>query len=248
MSTVEEVRAERAGAYARRADPVMAVLAVIFLLVFTAIVVWQDMPMGLRVTLYVAQFTIWLVFVVDLIVRVTYANKRLRWLVTHPLDVLAVLWPAFTPLQILAIIGDARFRAGQAVVRTSRAVVLAAVLLVWVCSVAVLAAERGQPGSSIESLGDSVWWAFATIATVGYGDVVPVTVAGRMVGIVLMVVGLALVAIITASIASWFVANSRDDAVQDEASRDSEAHRRLVELERKIDRLLEAQYTSKESE
>jgi voltage-gated potassium channel len=183
---------------------------------------------------------IWLVFVVDLTIRVAFADRKLRWMLTHPLDVLAVLLPAFRPLKILAVIGDQRFRADKQVVRTTRAVVVAAVLLIWVCSVAVLAAERGKAGSSIETLGDAIWWAFVTIATVGYGDMVPVTTAGRVIGVVLMVVGLGLVAIITASVASWFVANSRGPEDASNAAHDAEDRHRIMELERKLDVLLEA--------
>jgi len=230
--------------YIERADPILIWLALLFLIVFTAVVVWVEMPPALRTVASVLQGLIWLVFVIDLVVRVTFANHRVRWLLRHPLDVLAVLWPAFRPLKILAVIGDRRFRADVAVVRTTRAIVVAAALLIWVCSVAVLAAERGQVGSTIETMGDSVWWAFVTIATVGYGDMVPVTAAGRAIGIVLMVVGLALVAIITASVASWFVSSSRGAADAADASRDVAQHDRIKELERKIDSLIEAQLSS----
>jgi len=239
--TTAERRQDREIAYADRVDGLMAILSVLFLVVFTAIVVWQDMPRGLRIACAVIQVIIWLVFVADLCIRVALAEKKLRWLLTHPIDVLAVLWPAFRPLKILAVIGDRRFRAERQVTRTTQAVLVAAVLLIWVCSVAVLAAERGQPESSIETIGDAVWWAFVTIATVGYGDMVPVTPAGRGIGIVLMVVGLALVAIITASVASWFVSNTRGDADRADASRDRDQHDRIVELERKLDVLLKAQ-------
>lgn len=240
-ATPADARTERGVAYARRADPIMAWLAMVFLVVFTGVVVWTDMPPGLRVVCAILQVLIWLVFFTDLAVRVTLADRRARWLMTHPLDVLAVLWPAFRPLKILAVIGDRRFRADKAVVRTTRAVVVASVLLIWVCSVAVLAAERGVAGSSIETIGDAVWWAFVTIATVGYGDMVPVTTAGRAIGIVLMVVGLAMVGIITASIASWFVASQQGEAHEGDISRDAEHRERIKELEAKIDRLIEAQ-------
>ena len=111
-----------------------------------------------------------------------------------------------------------------------------------------LATERGKAGSSIETIGDAVWWAFVTIATVGYGDMVPVTMAGRVIGIVLMVVGLALVAIITASVASWFVANSRGEDVEGITARDAEDRHRIMELERKLDVLLEAHLKREENE
>jgi len=240
--------AERAHAYTRRADPIMVWLAMIFLVVFTGIVVWQDMPTWLRAICWVLQALIWIVFVTDLVIRVMFAERPLRWLISHPLDVLAVLWPAFRPLKVLAVLGETRFRSGGAVVRTTRAVVVASLLLIWVCSVGVLSVERGQPGASVETLGDSVWWAFVTFATVGYGDMVPVTLAGRTIGVVLMVVGLALVAVITASIASWFIANTRGQAEEENASRDSAAEAHLLELERKIDQLLEARGALDDSE
>jgi len=248
MTSQRPSREDRGHAYANRADTFMVWLSVIFLVVFTAIVVWQDMPRGLRAVCAVLQVVIWLIFVVDLVIRVSLADHRLRWLLTHPLDVLAVLWPAFRPLKILAVIGDRRFRADKQVARTTRAVVVASVLLVWVCSVAVLAAERGQVGSSIETIGDAVWWAFVTIATVGYGDMVPVTAGGRAIGIVLMVVGLALVAIITASVASWFVSNSRGENAEGITARDVEDRQRIMELERKLDVLLEAHLKREEED
>ena len=239
MSEFRERDKERAQAYVRRADPIMVWLAMIFLVVFTGIVVWQSMPTWLRVICWVLQAVIWVVFVADLVIRVMFAERPLRWLISHPLDVLAVLWPAFRPLKVLAVLGETRFRSGGEVVRTTRAVVVASLLLIWVCSVGVLSVERGQPGASIETMGDSLWWAFVTFATVGYGDMVPVTLAGRTIGVVLMVVGLALVAVITASIASWFIANTRGQAEAENASRDSAAEAHLLELERKLDLLLE---------
>lgn len=52
---------------------------------------------------------------------------------------------------------------------------------------------------------DSIWWSLVTITTVGYGDVVPLTIIGRVVGVSLMLSGLVLVSLMTATIASVFV-------------------------------------------
>jgi|GEM_PF-472332 len=56
-------------------------------------------------------------------------------------------------------------------------------------AVIVVPMEKGRPGASINSIFDGMWWATTTITTVGYGDKVPVTVPGRVIGMLLQVVG-----------------------------------------------------------
>ena len=65
--------------------------------------------------------------------------------------------------------------------------------------------EVDAPGANIVTLGDSLWWAAVTVATVGYGDYYPVTVGGRITAVALMGVGLVTAAVITAQIASTFM-------------------------------------------
>lgn len=65
--------------------------------------------------------------------------------------------------------------------------------------------ERQAAGANIRDLGDAMWWAVVTIATVGYGDRFPVTLGGRLVAIFLMFVGVGILSILTATIASFFV-------------------------------------------
>lgn len=65
--------------------------------------------------------------------------------------------------------------------------------------------ENNKEGASIHSLWDGFWWAIVTICTVGCGDKLPTTDAGRIVGLVLMVLGIYLLSLITATIASVFV-------------------------------------------
>jgi voltage-gated potassium channel len=61
------------------------------------------------------------------------------------------------------------------------------------------------------SIGSGLWWAVQTVTTVGYGDVVPATAAGRIVAAVVMLLGIGFVTVITASITGAFVARSRRD-------------------------------------
>lgn len=76
---------------------------------------------------------------------------------------------------------------------------LASALMVWLV-------ERNRTESlAIRSFWDGIWWAIVTVATVGYGDKVPLTHAGRLIGMVLIVVGFSLLSVFTGLIASLFV-------------------------------------------
>lgn len=80
-----------------------------------------------------------------------------------------------------------------------------AALLVFVGALAVLDAEQSVPEAKILTFGDALWWAVTTITTVGYGDLYPVTAVGRAVAVALMLSGIAVLGVVTASIASWLV-------------------------------------------
>ena len=84
-------------------------------------------------------------------------------------------------------------------------VISATILIVLVAALAVLEAERGHPDSNIQSYPSALWWAVCTITTVGYGDLYPETLEGRMVAVALMIGGLGLIGFTTGSLASWIV-------------------------------------------
>jgi voltage-gated potassium channel len=84
-------------------------------------------------------------------------------------------------------------------------VTLLVILAVELGSLAVLRVESGSPDANIRNASDALWWCMETITTVGYGDKYPVSNAGRIVGISLMVVGVALFGTFTAFVADRFV-------------------------------------------
>jgi len=83
------------------------------------------------------------------------------------------------------------------------AIVVTAVAVVVVLGggTALWGIESGHPSGSLRSWGDAVWWALSTMTTVGYGDLVPVTTAGRLVAAVVMVVGVAVIGAVAAVVA-----------------------------------------------
>lgn len=76
--------------------------------------------------------------------------------------------------------------------------------MIIISSVGVSFFEK-EPGSSIHNIWDGLWWAFVTICTVGYGDKYPITLGGKIIGILLMVSGIGLVSMMTATVASVLV-------------------------------------------
>ena len=86
-----------------------------------------------------------------------------------------------------------------------------------------------------------MWWAIQTVTTVGYGDVTPKAVAGRIVAAFVMLEAIALVAIVTAAITSTFVARAThlQDAstTRAEEQRAAEVERRFDALDERLDRL-----------
>jgi voltage-gated potassium channel len=81
---------------------------------------------------------------------------------------------------------------------------LAVALVVFLAAVGFSLAEPG-PGPWYERFGRGLWWALVTLTTVGYGDITPVTVAGRVVGAFLMLGGVITLSLVTATVASVFI-------------------------------------------
>ncbi len=156
----------------------------------------------------------WGAFAVDLAVRLTLAQDRLQYAVAHWYDVALLALPMLRPLRLLRLLALARLLNRSAITsligRVTTYVVGTAIMAVVLGAVAVLDAEQDAEGANITSFGDAIWWAATTVTTVGYGDRFPVTTTGRLVAVALMVVGIAVVGAVTASIAAWMVRQVED--------------------------------------
>ena len=119
----------------------------------------------------------------------------------------------FRFLRILRVITAGQWLVSRgkhlAVGRTAAAVAVAVSFLAVVGGLAILDAERDAPDALIRNFGDALWWAFTTMSTVGYGDVYPVTTGGRMVAVAMMIVGVSLLGIVSATLAAGFLAQTQ---------------------------------------
>lgn len=126
-------------------------------------------------------------------------------------------------------------------VRNAAAVIVIATLLVVVGAGVMMTVIDGE---EYPDLGVGLWWALQTVTTVGYGDVAPSDLGGRLVGAVVMLEGTAFIAIVTAVITSTFVARATRDyeaaRVQEDVSDRERIEQRFDELEHKLDLLAAA--------
>ncbi|MCH2169511.1 ion transporter [Myxococcota bacterium] len=163
------------------------------------------------------------IFFSDFIRQIVRAKDRRRYLSTWGIFDLASSVPAIDPLRIfrlarlirvLRALRSIRILINVARRNRSSAVFVAAItttmaLFVGVC-VAVLHLEMDAPGSNITDAEDVLWWAVVTSSTVGYGDHYPVTEGGRLLGAVLMFVGIGLFATASGSLGGMLIQSNRD--------------------------------------
>lgn len=138
------------------------------------------------------------IYAVDMAIRARLSEHSVHYLRTHPLGLAAVAFPPVRVLFSVRLVTSV-FRRGNLA-----RFLLAATVMVLNGAVIVLLYERGATGANIHTLGQSLWWAATTVTTVGYGDYSPVTVAGRIVAVFIMVIGIVTIAVITAQVASNF--------------------------------------------
>ncbi|MER5221908.1 potassium channel family protein [Streptomyces flaveus] len=202
----------------RRAQQPLMGLAVVFAAAYAVPIIWPDASQAVTKACEVVEWVVWGAFSLDYLVRLVLAERRGEFVRTHWLDLCAVLLPLIQPLRLLRVVATVLLvgqRARMATqIRLTTYVAGAVVALMMFGSLAVLSVERESPDGNIKSMGDAVWWSFTTMTTVGYGDHAPTTGLGRMIAVGLMLSGIALLGVVTANIAAWFIARFESDDVE----------------------------------
>jgi voltage-gated potassium channel len=188
----------------------------------------------------VINWVTWLAFLVELVVMLAVVRSRRRWLAQHPIDVaVVVLSPPFLP----AALQWARFLRVFRVLPLFRAHSLRRILSLegiryasLIVGIVILAG--GTAFSAIEGRGlsawDGVWFAVETVTTVGYGDIVPTTSAGRVIAMIIMFAGIGFVALVTGFVADRFINRQRSDEATEAPG---EILRELRQISERLERL-----------
>ena len=193
----------------------LLILAFAVVPLLAASLFWNLTPNGERLV-FIADVVVWALFAADLAVKTAVAPDRRGFLRQHWLDVLIVVIPFARPFRLLriAVYGTRAFRGVVRIFNVDFLLVYA-VGLVLIIATVVTTVEEGS-GSPLGFFSNSLWWAVATVTTVGYGDMVPSTPAGRVAGVVLMLGGVGLVGALTANFAAVMVRRQRNnDAFED---------------------------------
>ncbi|MFG2355287.1 potassium channel family protein [Streptomyces sp. NPDC048521] len=190
----------------RRTDLPLALASLVYLASYAVHVLAPGLPEPVRLALRSLQLLMWVLFGVDYAVRWWLSGMGLRFVRLHWLDTVVVLLPLMRPVRIVKTYETVERRHGRPRLPLQARVIvyagLSAVLLGFAGALAVYQQEHTAPNATIRTFGDSVWWACSTLATVGYGDVTPVTPWGRTIAVGLMACGLALLGAVTGSFSS----------------------------------------------
>lgn len=159
----------------------------------------------------IADWLVWAVFALEAIVEIAVTSSRREWLKSHPLEVSIVILTvpvipaavqALRVLRLLRLLRLVRLGSLSRRVFSFTGLRYAAFLAL----VAMLAGATAFADVENVSLGNGIYWAISTMTTVGYGDYVPRTGAGKVVAGLVMILGVAFFAMITGAIAQRFLA------------------------------------------
>lgn len=154
---------------------------------------------------------IWVIFVLDYVVRVSRSENKWTYVKQHPFELIGIipLDSVFRAARIVRVfrvirligIGSRYLTPVYRLLKTNGLdkVLLTAIILLFLVPIPIIFLEP-----SINTFPDALWWAIVTTTTVGYGDISPETPIGRILAIVLMLVGIGIIGTLTSAITSFF--------------------------------------------
>jgi voltage-gated potassium channel len=194
----------------------MAVLGLAWL-VIGVIVLTSNVDGSRSIALVGTLFVLWAVLLVEYLVRLVVTPDRRGYLKRRWVEPATVVVPPFQGWRVVGIekmsllIHEGELRM-EAILKHHSLfrVLIAAAATLFLGAWLVLLFETHAKGSNIHDYPDALWWAIVTVTTVGYGDRYPVTEGGRIVAAVLMLVGIGLIGVLTATVASVFIKEHTD--------------------------------------
>jgi len=192
-----------------------------------------DLDESTRLFLRISEILVVSIFTVEYVIRIVLSKKRIKFIFSFYglIDLLAILpfYLAFAidlrSLRLVRLIRLARIlklaRYNKALQRFTKALyvakeelivfTLASFVVLYLSAVGIYHFENAAQPEVFRSIFDSLWWSVATLTTVGYGDIYPITTGGRFFTFIVLMVGLGLVAVPTGIVASALSAVRREN-------------------------------------
>ena len=212
-----------------KTDGLLVVIAVGSLPLLLLETISDRLPDSDRNFIFIVNLVVFIAFAIDYIVKLVLSDSKPTYIRTQWLSFFIVISQLLALLPALGVLGVLRgVRAIRVLSITARVIGIGAAtkssgqeffkkraasvafgiagLTLITSAVAFTIAEDVGDGRRINSFFDALWWSAATITTVGYGDIYPVTSAGRIIAVFTMVVGISTLAVVTARIAKFLIA------------------------------------------
>jgi voltage-gated potassium channel len=214
----------------QRTDTPLTALAIGSLPILLLEFISDQLSKSDRLLITAVNILVFSAFLVDYVIELSVASNRKQYVRHEWTSLLVVVSQGFALLPALGALGALRIiRALKPMIFLARIVsigsaqahelkrtlrtraastALGVAGLVWITSaVAFTLVEDVGTGRRIDSFGDALWWSATTISTVGYGDIYPVTVIGRVIAVFTMIVGVSTFGVVTASIARFLLSS-----------------------------------------
>jgi voltage-gated potassium channel len=231
---------ERSTRIAKRLEPVVLIAAV--LTIPTTIVEeshigqpWSQIATGLN-------WGIWALFFAEIVIMLAVVPSKWGWLRHHPLEVaIVVLTPpalltAVQPIRLLRLLRVLRlFRLAPLIRRamTMEGLRFAAILAF------LTAIAGGAAFAAVEkySVGDGIYWAITTMTTVGYGDITPKTAEGKIVAVVVMLIGIGTATLLIGAVAQQFITAKVQPSLAEIESEEEDLLAQVREIAARLEQL-----------
>jgi voltage-gated potassium channel len=199
----------------------------------------------------ITDWLIWLVFVIETVVLTSLVNDRIRYLRSNWMNLviisigLPLLWIGSNYAAILRtlrllLVFPIMLNASVAVRKVLSRNYLGTVLLVALVFTLVSGLLMAGIDPGIDNVWQGIWWAWVTVATVGYGDTVPLSAAGKVFGAVVILFGVGFFSLLTASFSAYFVSRGEveiEEEEEEEISKLKHIERRIEAMEKTLKRI-----------
>ena len=219
---------------------ILALISVVLVLLGFAEMVDLDNP-----PYNIIDLLLWGVFVVDYGWRFFLSKEKWRFIIENIFDLLAILPlnAIFTVFRLGRIFRLARLTKLLKLTRLLRIIGLTGKLerkisrflrtngLIYILYVNIFIVLVGSSILSVveeKSFSDSLWWALVTVTTVGYGDIVPVSLFGKWIAVLLMLVGISTIGMLTSTLTNFFVKENPDEQIQFDKLQDELSSQRIL--------------------